>query len=84
MPASRQRRLFDDTREAEKVVTFLTMINPGDFAQMLLPILETWHYMLLELEACYDDSIVDMLMEMVKQGVRFLPLADVFCQFFFK
>ena len=39
VPAHRQRRLFDETREAEKVVQFLAGMSPGDMAQLLLPIL---------------------------------------------
>jgi len=39
VPARRQRRLFDDTREAEKVLQFLVDLNPGDVAQLLLPTL---------------------------------------------
>ena len=69
VPARRQRRLFDDTREAEKVVTFLTGLNPGDLTQMLLPtLLQAGHYRLLE--ACHDDTMVELHMEMVKQVVR--------------
>jgi len=73
VPARRQRRLFDDTREAEKVVTFLTGLNPGDLAQILLPtLLQAGHYRLLE--ACHDDSMVDLHMEMVKLVVRISKL----------
>jgi hypothetical protein len=39
VPAHRQRRLFDETREAEKVVQFLAGLSPGDMAQLLLPTL---------------------------------------------
>merc|ERR1719427_2111213 len=73
VPARRQRRLFDDTREAEKVVTFLTGLNPGDLAQILLPtLLQAGHYRLLE--ACHDDTMVELPMEMVKQVVRISKL----------
>ena len=37
VPARRQKRLFDDTREAEKVVQWLASLSPGDAAQLLLP-----------------------------------------------
>ena len=37
VPARRQKRLFDDTREAEKVLEFLTALAPGEVAQLLLP-----------------------------------------------
>ena len=39
VPARRQKRLFDDTREAEKVVQWLVGLSPGDAAQLLLPCL---------------------------------------------
>ncbi len=38
MPAHRQRRLFDETREAEKVVQFLVDLSLADMAQLLLPV----------------------------------------------
>lgn len=37
VPARRQRRLFDDTREAEKVLHYLAMQKPADLARHLLP-----------------------------------------------
>ena len=37
MPAHRQKRLFDETREAEKVLQFLTNLGPGDISQLVLP-----------------------------------------------
>ena len=37
VPCRRQKRLFDDTREAEKVIQYLTTLRPGDVGQMLLP-----------------------------------------------
>ncbi|KAJ8247119.1 hypothetical protein GJAV_G00258960 [Gymnothorax javanicus] len=36
-PARRQRRLFDDTKEAEKVLHYLAMLKPADLSQHLLP-----------------------------------------------
>jgi hypothetical protein len=39
VPARRQRRLFDDTREAEKALQFWSMLTPGDVAQALAPVL---------------------------------------------
>ena len=35
----RQRRLFDDTKEGEKVMSLLTSLSPGDLANMLHPTL---------------------------------------------
>nr|XP_046232617.1 rab3 GTPase-activating protein catalytic subunit isoform X3 [Scatophagus argus] len=37
IPARRQRRLFDDTKEAEKVLHYLAMQKPADLARHLLP-----------------------------------------------
>ncbi|XP_042324468.1 rab3 GTPase-activating protein catalytic subunit isoform X3 [Sceloporus undulatus] len=37
IPARRQRRLFDDTREAEKVLHYLAVQKPADLARHLLP-----------------------------------------------
>ncbi|XP_077873431.1 rab3 GTPase-activating protein catalytic subunit isoform X4 [Ictidomys tridecemlineatus] len=37
IPARRQRRLFDDTREAEKVLHYLAFQKPADLARHLLP-----------------------------------------------
>ena len=35
--ARRQKRLFDDTREAEKVLQYLSTLRPSDFSQLLMP-----------------------------------------------
>ncbi|XP_043930878.1 rab3 GTPase-activating protein catalytic subunit isoform X2 [Protopterus annectens] len=37
VPARRQRRLFDDTREAEKVLHYLAIQKPADLTRHLLP-----------------------------------------------
>jgi len=39
VPAKRQRRLFDDTREAEKVLHYLANLRPGEACRLLLPCL---------------------------------------------
>lgn len=39
VPAHRQKRLFDDTREAEKALHFLSTKRIGQIAQLLLPAL---------------------------------------------
>ncbi|CAB3385640.1 Hypothetical predicted protein [Cloeon dipterum] len=39
VPASRQKRLFDDTKEAEKVLSFFENHKPADALSMLLPAL---------------------------------------------
>ena len=40
VPARRQKRLFDDTREAEKVLQYLTALKPSEVAHMLMPVLQ--------------------------------------------
>ena len=37
VPARRQKRLFDDTREAEKSLQYLSALRPGESATMLMP-----------------------------------------------
>ena len=39
MPAHRQRRLFDDTKEAEKVLHFLSSLLPGEVVLHLMPLI---------------------------------------------
>ena len=39
VPARRQRRLFDDTKEAEKVLHWMASLKPGDVALRLMPML---------------------------------------------
>ena len=39
LPAYKQKRLFDDTREAEKVLHYLEKLHPSELALATLPIL---------------------------------------------
>ncbi|CAH2011007.1 unnamed protein product [Acanthoscelides obtectus] len=39
VPASRQKRLFDDTREAEKILQFLDFRTIGQICQLIMPVL---------------------------------------------
>ncbi|XP_041356173.1 rab3 GTPase-activating protein catalytic subunit-like [Gigantopelta aegis] len=39
VPARRQKRLFDDTKEAEKVLHFLVSLKPADVVIQLMPVL---------------------------------------------
>ena len=57
VPARRQRRLFDDTKEAEKVMTFLTGLSAGDLASLLHPVLLHAAHLRL-LEASHEDNVV--------------------------
>lgn len=56
IPARRQRRLFDDTKEAEKVLHYLAVQKPADFAHHLLPCL--LHAAVLKLKE--EESIEDI------------------------
>jgi Rab3 GTPase-activating protein catalytic subunit len=40
VPAKRQKRLFDDTREAEKALQYLNNLRPSEAAHMLMPVLQ--------------------------------------------
>lgn len=39
LPAYRQKRIFDDTKEAEKVLHFLAHLRPCELAMSLMPLL---------------------------------------------
>ncbi|XP_028264275.1 rab3 GTPase-activating protein catalytic subunit isoform X2 [Parambassis ranga] len=54
-PARRQRRLFDDTKEAEKVLHFLAMLKPADLARHLLPCMLHAAILKLKEEEAVDD-----------------------------
>ncbi|KAM6898865.1 rab3 GTPase-activating protein catalytic subunit isoform 1-T2 [Lycodopsis pacificus] len=55
-PARRQRRLFDDTKEAEKVLHYLAVQKPGDLTRHLLPCI--LHAALLKLKE--EESVEDI------------------------
>ncbi|CAK6980189.1 rab3 GTPase-activating protein catalytic subunit [Scomber scombrus] len=55
-PARRQRRLFDDTKEAEKVLHYLAMQKPADLSRHLLPCI--FHAAILKLKE--EESVEDI------------------------
>ena len=59
VPARRQKRLFDDTREAEKVLHFLESKKPSAFAELLLPLL--------------THAAICRLLQEQKEGLPMLP-----------
>ncbi|XP_041671566.1 rab3 GTPase-activating protein catalytic subunit isoform X2 [Cheilinus undulatus] len=63
-PARRQRRLFDDTKEAEKVLHYLAMLKPADVTRHLLPCI--LHSAILKLKD--EESIEDI--PSVKKSIR--------------
>ncbi|XP_067843347.1 rab3 GTPase-activating protein catalytic subunit isoform X3 [Heptranchias perlo] len=56
IPARRQRRLFDDTREAEKVLHYLVGLKPADLTRHLLPCI--MHAALLKVKE--EESLEDI------------------------
>ena len=56
VPAKRQRRLFDDTREAEKVLQYLTNLKPSEAAHLLMPVLE--HAAIVRISKEANESII--------------------------
>ncbi|CAJ1080577.1 rab3 GTPase-activating protein catalytic subunit isoform X2 [Xyrichtys novacula] len=63
-PARRQRRLFDDTKEAEKVLHYLAMLKPADVTCHLLPCI--LHSAILKLKE--EESVEDI--PSVKKSIR--------------
>nr|KAG5694651.1 hypothetical protein BaRGS_003929 [Batillaria attramentaria] len=55
VPARRQKRLFDDTKEAEKVLHFLAGLRPGEMVLHLLPMLV--HASILKLAEMEDQDV---------------------------
>jgi Rab3 GTPase-activating protein catalytic subunit len=55
IPAYKQKRLFDDTKEAEKVLHFLSNLKPFELVLMLLPCL--FHSAILSLRKKLADTV---------------------------
>ncbi|GLH13808.1 Rab3 GTPase-activating protein catalytic subunit [Gryllus bimaculatus] len=71
VPARRQKRLFDDTREAEKVLHFLKTQSPAQMAQLLLPtLLHACIVRLMEEERAELPDVMPTIQHIVKQAVR--------------
>ncbi|XP_076435585.1 rab3 GTPase-activating protein catalytic subunit-like [Babylonia areolata] len=66
VPARRQKRLFDDTKEAEKVLHFLSGLRPGELVLHLMPMLV--HASVLKL-AEKEDPEVPVLRTLTDQVV---------------
>uniref|UniRef100_A0AAR2K619 Rab3 GTPase-activating protein catalytic subunit n=1 Tax=Pygocentrus nattereri TaxID=42514 RepID=A0AAR2K619_PYGNA len=75
-PARRQRRLFDDTKEAERVLHYLAVQKPADLTRHLLPCIlhaailkvkeegecSQNHYIHLSSSCCYSQDTINQLM----------------------
>lgn len=89
VPANRQKRLFDDTREAEKVLHFLDTRNLSQISEMLFPILcEAAIYRLAEecqqisLELSDFDNRLRALIKSAERITRENPLHQLRCESF--
>lgn len=69
VPARRQRRLFDDTKEAEKVLHFLESQTLGSIGQLTIPSLFHSALMKLEKESTDIQSIIPNF-EPLQQKIR--------------
>uniref|UniRef100_A0A3P9C563 Rab3 GTPase-activating protein catalytic subunit n=1 Tax=Maylandia zebra TaxID=106582 RepID=A0A3P9C563_9CICH len=83
-PARRQKRLFDDTKEAEKVLHYMAMQKPADLARHLLPCI--LHATILKLKEEGKSSPFVCMIEIPSQdekSIRMgcLLLTDVLVQF---
>ncbi|XP_060585547.1 rab3 GTPase-activating protein catalytic subunit-like [Ruditapes philippinarum] len=65
VPARRQKRLFDDTKEAEKVLHFLSSLKPADVVVHLMPMLI--HAALLKAME-NDDPKIPVLKQVIEQA----------------
>lgn len=94
VPIRRQKRLFDDTKEGEKVMLFLSSLNPCELSKHLLPM--TFHHALsIVRQKCLDNSlpgvskICDQLLTQISKLFHHFPdinqnkLEDVIRQFQF-
>ncbi|XP_028991028.1 rab3 GTPase-activating protein catalytic subunit isoform X2 [Betta splendens] len=74
VPARRQKRLFDDTKEAEKVLHYLAVQKPADVTRHLLPCI--FHSAILKLkeEESVEDvpSVKKSLQQATSQGSKLL------------
>lgn len=74
VPANRQKRLFDDTREAEKVLHFLDSRNLAQIAELILPTL--YHSAIYRLTEEFEQLRTsashgsDALRQIIKSGER--------------
>ncbi|ERL93606.1 hypothetical protein D910_10894 [Dendroctonus ponderosae] len=84
VPAHRQKRLFDDTKEAEKVLQFLELRTVGQIAELILPVLShaTISRLIVEAESLTEEFAKDLLprtsslarqCEKISRDIQFQP-----------
>ncbi|KAL3051972.1 hypothetical protein OYC64_002070 [Pagothenia borchgrevinki] len=73
-PARRQRRLFDDTKEAEKVLHYLAVQKPADVTQNLLPCILHAAILKLKEEESVEDipSVKKSIQQAISQASKLL------------
>ena len=74
VPARRQKRLFDDTREAEKTLQYLTALKPSEAAHILMPVLQ--HAAITRIEDEIVDSIQDQINDILTDATKKLSTAS--------
>ncbi|XP_038160458.1 rab3 GTPase-activating protein catalytic subunit [Cyprinodon tularosa] len=77
-PARRQKRLFDDTKEAEKVLHYLAMLKPADLAHHLLPCILHAAILKLKQEESLENipSVEKSLQQATSQANKLLHAAN--------
>ena len=71
VPAKWQKRLFNDTREAEKVLDYLERKTPSEFIQLLLPIMIVCViHKLLEEDTGELPGVEEILLKLIKKVER--------------
>ena len=77
VPARRQKRLFDDTKEAEKVLQYLSALKPSEAAHMLIPVLQ--HASLVRiLNETQDEDSIPQLSPVLQVKANFFQLKTIF------
>ncbi|XP_023243587.1 rab3 GTPase-activating protein catalytic subunit-like [Centruroides sculpturatus] len=75
VPAHRQKRLFDDTKEAEKILHYLAAIKPVDLVNHLMPVLI--YSTLVQLAECVEvgpPSLATKLIEIANRTVKVMHM----------
>ena len=68
VPARRQKRLFDDTREAEKALHFIESRSPAAGGQLIIPVI--WHAALNKLIAEAEPLNILPLDQVIEHSIK--------------
>lgn len=76
--AWRQKRLFDDTKEAEKILHSFSAMKPGELASLLLPtVLHATIYRLLEELIAELGDVADHCRKLIEKSVQIVRHAPL-------